>query len=432
MNTIDFSEFPEMIKKQWKQNLQFSLNGKEYSDLISSSREGIDTPPIFHLEEPLDLPFNSKPNTFKIGQSFFTNPSDELKEIAFEKGSDIIRLELSYDEAIKLSDESDLSNHIIDMDAGLNYKSNQENLRILSGPISQLESKGYFNQGFEWEAWKKEQKDNKNRWIKINSSLYAEAGANKNQQIAYILSQVSEYAQLLDYEDGYKFFIDISLDHHFFFEIAKIRALNQALKNLSQTLNFDFEYELYARASQRYFSALDYNNNILRSSTAQLAASLAGVNYQEISAYDDCFKKKNSFSQDLGRNQLLILLHELKLGDQDWVDGNYYVGFLFEQMGKKAIEILKSIEVGGGHIQQLIKGRIQSKITEQHKVEIESFEKGDQIVLGVNVFQPEKKNLESIIDKEIFDKYSESNQQQIQAIIPQRISLNIEKSILNN
>ncbi|MEO6347578.1 MAG: methylmalonyl-CoA mutase, partial [Aquaticitalea sp.] len=74
MNKPLFSDFPEVSSKQWKQLIQFDLNGSDYNDtLIWKTNEGIDVKPFYHADEFESLPpiSDSKATEWKICQSIF-------------------------------------------------------------------------------------------------------------------------------------------------------------------------------------------------------------------------------------------------------------------------------------------------------------------------------------------------------------------------
>ena len=46
-----FSHFPSVSAKQWKQKIQFELNGADYNDtLVTQTLEGISIKPFYHKD----------------------------------------------------------------------------------------------------------------------------------------------------------------------------------------------------------------------------------------------------------------------------------------------------------------------------------------------------------------------------------------------
>src|SRR5210317_2064205 len=69
-----FSEFNEVSAKQWKQKIQYDLQGANYNDtLIWKSNEGIDVKPFYHADDFDALPeiSNTKASKWNICQSIY-------------------------------------------------------------------------------------------------------------------------------------------------------------------------------------------------------------------------------------------------------------------------------------------------------------------------------------------------------------------------
>jgi methylmalonyl-CoA mutase len=70
-----FEDFEPTSEKQWKQKIQFELQGKDFNDtLVWKSIEGIDVKPFYHLESYSKSPkieYNS--SDWNIGHSIFVN-----------------------------------------------------------------------------------------------------------------------------------------------------------------------------------------------------------------------------------------------------------------------------------------------------------------------------------------------------------------------
>ena len=70
-----FENFESTSEKQWKQKIQFELQGKDFNDtLVWKSIEGIDVKPFYHSESYSKCPeidYNS--SDWNIGHSIFVN-----------------------------------------------------------------------------------------------------------------------------------------------------------------------------------------------------------------------------------------------------------------------------------------------------------------------------------------------------------------------
>ena len=138
--------------------------------------------------------------------------------------------------------------------------------------------------------------------------------------------------------------------------------------------------------------------------------------------------KENEFGNRIARNQLLILKEEAYLNKvANAADGAYYINSLTKELSEKALEILKTIENGGGMIQALFEGTIQRKIKESDTAERELLKKGGKTLVGVNKFpnaeQPLKKEYEILPFQKI-----EARKTLIQPITIKRLAEDLEKN----
>ena len=93
-------------------------------------------------------------------------------------------------------------------------------------------------------------------------------------------------------------------------EIAKSIALRTLVNTIAKEYDFPISIQIIAEPQQRNKSRLDYNTNLLRSSTEMMSAILGDADIVMNHPYDLRFNLPNLFSDRLARNQLLILKHE--------------------------------------------------------------------------------------------------------------------------
>jgi len=126
---------------------------------------------------------------------------------------------------------------------------------------------------------------------------------------------------------------------------------------------------------------------MLRTTTEYMSAILGGTNFMMTLAYDAIYHKSNAFGDRISRNQLLILKHESYFDDVlNPADGSYFIESLTQTFAEKAIDLLKTIEKGGGLIEQLIKGTIQNHILESAEKEQKWFDEGKIVLVGTNKY----------------------------------------------
>jgi methylmalonyl-CoA mutase len=141
--------------------------------------------------------------------------------------------------------------------------------------------------------------------------------------------------------------------------------------------------------------------------------------------YDKIFSPPNAFADRLAMNQLLIMRHEAGLAQvQNPADGSFYIESLSDQLGKKAMDLFKTIEAGGGFLEQLKKHAIQKKIKQNAQREQEAFDKGTKILVGSNRFSD---STEKLIHAEIRKtQKNKGKRTQIEPLILRRLSREYE------
>ena len=81
-----FEDFESTSAKQWKQKIQFDLQGKDFNDtLVWKSHEGIDVKPFYHSEAYSKSPkieYNS--SDWKIGHSIYVSCVEKSNTHALE------------------------------------------------------------------------------------------------------------------------------------------------------------------------------------------------------------------------------------------------------------------------------------------------------------------------------------------------------------
>src|SRR5690606_40440142 len=74
MKTELFNAFSPVTSKQWKQRIQFDLNGADYNDtLVWNTNEDIAVKPFYHAEDLANLPetITSSPSHWHICETIY-------------------------------------------------------------------------------------------------------------------------------------------------------------------------------------------------------------------------------------------------------------------------------------------------------------------------------------------------------------------------
>ena len=412
MSRTLFSEFDPVSEKEWKQKIQFDLKGADYNDLlIHETLEGIDIKPFYH-KDSISTPLTViHPESWKIAEIIrSSNPQECINEaaIAIEKGVESLHFTLhelptallkSLKETKKVIDI-----HFFLKNTGKEIRNSFERLEdvpknwyFYSDPIGDLSHSG------NWRNTQKEDFDDleeflkirskTNRYLSINSSIYQNAGANCVQQVAYALAHVHEYIHYFKntnetLKNDLKFLFKVSIGSNFFMEISKIRAIRMLFEILAKEYNLLKKCYIFAQPSKRNKSILDYNVNILRTTTECMSAVLGGADIVANNAYDLIYQEKNEFSEHIARNQLHILKEECYFDQVETIaNGSYYIEELTKQISEKALSLFKDLEKSGGLMAHLKKGTIQQKIKENARKEQELIDTGKLKMVGANSFK---------------------------------------------
>ncbi|MGB0777707.1 MAG: methylmalonyl-CoA mutase family protein [Flavobacteriaceae bacterium] len=440
MPTKLFDDFDALSKKHWKQLLQVDLKGDDYHDLITSTLEGIDINPFYTAEDFKGFFQEPVPNQdYKIAQRFFFSESSGLKhqmKVALDAGTSYIFLEASrnLEALIDFLKSIDFEDQMVIEVSKLNPKQIQTLCFNYKGalnydPIGNLERTGYFPKGFDWGEFKSLMRLYSDQIsIDLNAFIYAEAGANITQQISFSLSKAKDYMEKLNYQSDLVFSNHMSIGANFFFEITKVRLFRKIWRDFNNSLGTNYEIGLSGKSSQRFFTTYDYNNNIIRSATANLAAAIGGIETLEQVPYDVHFKKKNEFSESVARSQLLVLKHETDILKKDWVLGNYFMDQLADKLAIQIIKLCQEIEAKGGLLKGLFDHEIQEMVFLQHLREYEAFQAQEIAVIGVQPYHDKTQKIKEEIER---NEHFKVVGKMINPILPVRIAYAKEQELIN-
>ncbi len=445
-----FDDFPSVSEKQWKQKIQFDLNGADYNQtLLTQSEDGIIIKPFYHNDDFKELEIPHIPSNFEICQTIFVNnekTANHLAADALNRGANtinfIVATPFEFDKLLKglVSDSVDKPLKIffqfLFLDPSflmnlIDFIKNQQiflNLDI----IGNLSKRGnwFYNHKKDHQILKLlSEKSNSNCSIfGVDVAHYQNSGANIVQQVAYALAHANEYLNHFGKEVGSSINFNFSMGANYFFEIAKLRAFRYLWQLLIQDYNYDIKANIFTEPSLRNKGIYDYNSNMLRTTTECMSAILGGSNAISNVSYDAIFHRKNEFGERIARNQLIILSEESHLKNANYVEGAYYLEQLTYEISEKALGLFKSIEKSGGFVKQLFEGTIQRKIEESALKEQKLFDNNESVLIGVNKYVTNDKMKDQI---ELFPFLkSKSHETIIQPIIARRLAEKIERERL--
>ncbi|QSB28239.1 methylmalonyl-CoA mutase subunit beta [Flavobacterium sp. CLA17] len=408
MATTLFDDFSPISSKQWKQKIQFELDGADYNEtVIWHSPEDIQVKPFYHRDEfSKTAAVQTKAADFKICQNIFVYDIEKSIQRALntiERGAESLRFTIENEktDVQQLLENLPLENRIvyfnlkfisIDFVKILDTISIQKKSAFYCNfdPIGHFAREGNWfttsdKNNFETIALISKSTTNLSL-ISIDSGLYQNAGANITQQIAYSLAHANEYLNRLPTLPKQIVF-EVSVGTNYFFEIAKLRALRMLFKLIANEYNAELDCHLLVTPTKRNKTIYDYNVNMLRTTTECMSAILGGADAVANLPYDSLYHKDNEFGDRIARNQLLVLKHESYFDKvNNPADGSYYIESLTMQLAEKSLKLFKDIEADGGFLKLLNDGTIKKKIQESANKEQELFDSRKEVLLGTNKY----------------------------------------------
>ena len=408
MNSDLFQEFSETSISQWKQKIQVDLKGADYNEtLIWKGLEGVSIKPFYHKDDCKQLDFTFQQEKASICQEIFINSEKVANSLAIEAikmGAQSIRFIASKPFHIdhlfegipcnikKIPIHFELMFLDVDFIRSLIKQKDDFDLYLNMDPIGKLYKTGnwFQNQKNDFKALEilLEEHSNQINLIAVNAIGYQQAGASITQQLAYSLAHANEYLHYLGPKVASKIQFEIAIGGNYFFEIAKIRALQYLWSELLHSYDIqDVAINIFAKPSLRNKTIYDYNVNMLRTTTECMSALIGGVTTISNIAYDAPFHKKNNFGERISRNQLHVLNYESYFEEaQKYAKGTYFIEDITSQFAEKALILFKLLEKGGGLIKQLHEGNIQRKIAEQAQKEQDAFNERAIVLVGTNLY----------------------------------------------
>jgi methylmalonyl-CoA mutase len=460
-----FDDFDPVSSKQWKQKIQFDLDGADYNkSLIWNSPEDIQVKPFYHKDESSAITANDNTTTqFNICQNIFVHDvkKSNLRALnSVKRGAESIRftiineaievplllenialnkitiyfnlsfLTLEFVEKVSLFTISKQSKIYFNFDP-IGHLANDGNWITTSKKASNFESLNEINSFINSKITSDKNFENNYifGFLSINACLYQNAGANIVQQIAYSMAHANEYFNTLT-NLNQPIVFEVSVGSNYFFEIAKLKSMRILFHLIAKEYNHNLDCHIIATPTKRNKTLYDYNVNMLRTTTECMSAVLGGADVICNLPHDLLFKKDNEFSNRISRNQLLILKNESYFDKvENPTTGSYYIESLTSQLIEKSLALFKDIESNGGFLKQLKDGTIKRKIEEAAQKEQELFDSGKEILVGTNKFPNKNEKMKNALELYPFAKIK-PRKTLISPIIEKRLAEKIEQERL--
>ena len=249
------------------------------------------------------------------------------------------------------------------------------------------------------------------RWNSISISGYhiREAGSDAVQELAFTLANGIEYVksalkiglEVDNFAPRLSFFFNAQMN--FFEEIAKFRAARrlwaeimrdrfQAQKDKSCMLRF------HTQTAGAALTAQQPENNIIRVAYQALAAALGGTQSLHTNSFDEAHGLPTEKSVKIALRTQQVLAEETGIADViDPLGGSYLIEKLTDELVERARDYLEEVEELGGMTEAIKTGFVQREIQETAYEMQRDIEEESEIVVGVNKYQEEEREIEDIL-----------------------------------
>jgi methylmalonyl-CoA mutase N-terminal domain/subunit len=243
-------------------------------------------------------------------------------------------------------------------------------------------------------------KDEAPLWNTISVSGYhiREAGSTAVQEVAFTLADGIAYVQAAvdrglqvdEFAPRVAFFFNCH--NNFLEEAAKFRAARRVWARIMRE-RFKAKSEkscmlrFHTQTAGSTLTAQQPMVNIARTTVQALAAVLGGTQSLHTNAYDEALCLPTEESARIALRTQQVLLHESGLTDVvDPLGGSYAIESLTDEIEAKVRELLAAIEERGGMVRAIEAGYPQKEIEEAAYQYQKALERGEQKVVGVNVY----------------------------------------------
>lgn len=437
-----FDEFPSVSAAEWNDLIQEDLGGRDPASVLRwDSPDGVSLPAIQRREDLADLPHvssdapasplastESNGNLWRIRQNLrHPDPetANEHARTAIENGcTDLGLVPSAVDDHAGLSlDATDALDTILrDLplhDLTLHFERGPAALALYSAlqdktdgdasmataydPVAALATGTLANASTAFDGTASllsQSAPPLTRPVTVDLRPYHDAGASAVQELAFGLGALSETLHQLTERDSplpsivprLQFYIATGTSY--FVEIAKLRALRLLAAQVLDAYAAETDAsvntapdDLFVQAETAHRTQTLYAPyvNMLRGTTAAMAAVLGGCDVLSVRSYDTRHDAPNRFGTRIARNVQLILREEAHF---DLVDdpaaGAYYLETATDRLAEQAWDRFQRLEANGGILDALRTERLQSDIAERRTQRCQEVDDRDRVLVGTN------------------------------------------------
>lgn len=251
------------------------------------------------------------------------------------------------------------------------------------------------------------------RGLLIDASFLHSCGASMHEEMGALLAMGHEIVVCL-LDKGLSIDSITSLLHfkvsvgtQYLAEISKIKTIRSLWSAIVEQYEPKFECSsnvfVHAVTSDFHHTAQDHYNNILRDTSAAMAAAIGGADMITVTPFDSAAPTESRLKNRLGRNIQHMLREEAALDRMiDPVSGAYAFEAIMNQTAEKAWAFFQLLEKNGGFMKATEEGILQQHIINSATRKIDALNNGEAVVVGVNKYaqqdekQPAIRNADSV------------------------------------
>lgn len=238
--------------------------------------------------------------------------------------------------------------------------------------------------------------------ISISGYHMQEAGATADLELAYTIADGIDYVRA-----GIKAGLDVdifaprlsffwAIGMNVFMEIAKMRAARLIWAKLMAEMFApkdprSLSLRTHCQTSGWSLTATDVFNNVTRTMVEAIAATQGGTQSLHTNALDEALALPTDFSARIARNTQILLQQES--GTTQRIDpwgGAHAVERLTNDLAQKALQHIAEVEALGGMAKAIEAGIPKLRIEEAAARTQARIDSGQQVVVGVNRYRPER------------------------------------------
>jgi len=457
-----FSEFPPISTEEWEKAIAKDLKGADYKKKLQwDTGEGISSLPFYRRENLSNIerrtpvsPKNKKNNRWEICEPIFgsdISSANKTAKNALKRGASSLQIPLKVRrtegalggdlEGIPIQDQESFSQLFDDIsldEIPLHFDSGMASPALLAMLYNEAADRSidaklinatFLYDPFTFTLFKGQspkisydtiQKDIAQiasftteklpgvRPLGIDARTYHLSGGTIVQELGYALAAASEYLATLtdmDFEIddvSHLLHFKFGVGSKYFLEIAKFRAARLLWKNLISAFDGNTESSesyIHAETSRWNKTLYDPYTNMLRATTEDMSAAIAGCDSITVLPFDEHFRQPSDFSKRTARNSQLILSEEAHLDKVvDPSAGSYYVENLTEKIGHEAWKLFQEIEQEGGLMKAIKNGTVQSAIQESQEARNRTIATRGRIFVGTNQYPNADENMSDNIE----------------------------------